>query len=59
MLIASFTNAILGITSKVTKISKGYSVTLHDDDAEQVLPVANIYKDVESAILKAKEIANV
>jgi len=35
--IATFPNAEYGIASLVTKVSKGYAVTLLDTDAEQVV----------------------
>lgn len=57
--IASFNNAEYGITSLVTKISKGYAVTLVDDDAGQVLPNVTIYPFdmLPQAIDYAKEIS--
>ena len=59
--IASFNNAKYGITSLVTKISKGYAVTLVDDDAGQVLPNVTIYPFamLAQAINYAKKIAGV
>ena len=59
--IASFNNAEYGITSLVTKISKGYAVTLVDDDAGQVLPNVTIYPFamLAQAINYAKKIAGV
>jgi hypothetical protein len=41
--IAAFPNAEYGVTSLVTKISKGYAVTLFDDDAELAVGYVTIY----------------
>jgi len=58
MKLMSFENKEYGITSRITLISKGFSVTLFDDDAQQFVGVAFIYPDLERAISKAKEIVN-
>jgi len=59
--IATFVNAELGIAALVTKVSKGYAVTLWDTDAEQPVGGARIYGSamLVPAINYAKEIANV
>ena len=41
--IATFINPELGIASLVTKISKGYAVTLWDTDAEQPVDIVRIF----------------
>jgi hypothetical protein len=41
--IATFINAELGIAALVTKISKGYAVTLWDTDAEQPVDIVRIF----------------
>ena len=45
-----------GIESHVAKIDAGYSVTLFDTDCGLDVGVNLIYKDVETAKAKAKEI---
>jgi hypothetical protein len=59
--IATFINADLGIAALVTKVAKGFAVTLWDTDAQ--LPVGNvrIYGSamLVPAINYAKELANV
>lgn len=59
--IATFINAELGIAALVTKVAKGYAVTLWDTDAEQPVGGARIYGSamLVSAINYAKDIANV
>ena len=59
--IATFTNAKLGIASLVTKVSKGYAVTLWDTDADQPVGYVRIYNGemLAPAINYAKELANV
>ena len=52
--VATFTNKKDGIESAVTKTSKGFSVTLKDIDAGEVLPTAKIFKDKKEAIAYAK-----
>jgi hypothetical protein len=58
MRLMSFSNKEYGITSHITLISKGFSVTLFDDDAQLFVGIAAIYPDIERAIKKAKEIVN-
>lgn len=58
--IATFPNAEYGIAATVTKITRGYAVTLIDTDAEQIVgtyiyPAAMLAQ----AINKAKALANV
>jgi hypothetical protein len=59
--IAIFPNAEYGVTSLVTKISKGYAVTLFDDDAELTVGHVTIYpfNMMAEAIQYAQEIAGV
>jgi hypothetical protein len=59
--IAAFKNAEYGVTSLVTKISKGYAVTLWDDDAEMAVEYVTIYpfNMMAQAINYAKQIAGV
>jgi hypothetical protein len=46
-----------GLEAVVAKIDRGYSVTLRDTDADETMPVALIFANVEDAIAKADEIA--
>jgi hypothetical protein len=59
--IATFPNAEYGVASLVTKISKGYAVTLLDTDANEVLPNVTIYpfSMLPQALAYAKNIAGV
>jgi hypothetical protein len=59
--IATFINAELGIASLVTKVTKGYAVTLWDTDAEQPVGNVRIYNSaiLAPAINYAKELANI
>lgn len=59
--IAAFSNAEYGVTSLVTKISKGYAVTLIDDDAQLAVGYVTIYpfNMMAQAINYAKQIAGV
>jgi hypothetical protein len=59
--VATFVNVFYGIASLVTKISKGYAVTLVDTDAEMVVSPVRIYPlpMLDQAIAYAKEIANI
>lgn len=54
--IATFENAKYGIRSEVCKVSDGYSVSLLDTDAGEYLPEVLIYKDLESAVRKARQV---
>ena len=58
--IASFPNVEFGITALVTKISKGYCVTLFDDDAQLVAGDCTIYpfNMLNQAVTYAKKLAN-
>jgi len=58
-IIETFRNEEDGTEARVAKVEKGYSVTLKDLDSGEVVPVANIYPDLETAIMKAKEAAGV
>jgi len=59
--VATFVNVFYGIASLVTKISKGYAVTLVDTDAKMVVSPGRIYPFpmLDQAIAYAKEIANI
>jgi len=59
--IATFPNAEYGVTSLVTKISKGYAVTLFDNDAELTVGYVTIYpfNMMAQAIQYAQKIAGV
>lgn len=59
--IATFNNGEYGVASLVTKISKGYAVTLWDTDAEMPVDGAKIFpfSMLPQAINFAKQIANV
>jgi hypothetical protein len=58
--VATFINVLDGIASLVTKVSKGYAVTLIDTDAEQVV-ATRIYPTAmfDQAVAYAQKIANV
>jgi len=60
MQVATFINTDYGIASLVTKITKGYAVTLLDTDAEMVV-ATRIYpvSMFDKAIAYAKKIANI
>jgi hypothetical protein len=57
--VATFVNVLDGIASLVTKVSKGYAVTLIDTDAEQVM-TTRIYPPTmfDQAVAYAKKLAN-
>jgi len=57
--VATFINVLDGIASLVTKVSKGYAVTLIDTDAEQVV-TTRIYPPTmfDQAVAYAKKLAN-
>jgi hypothetical protein len=57
--VATFINVLDGIASLVTKVSKGYAVTLIDTDAEQVV-ATKIYPPAmfDQAVAYAKKLAN-
>jgi len=57
---ATFVNVFYGISSLVTKVKKGYAVTLIDTDAEQIV-ATRIYPPAmfDKAVAYAKKIANV
>ena len=58
--VATFVNVLDGIASLVTKVSKGYAVTLIDTDAEQVV-TTRIYPPTmfDQAVVYAKKLANI
>ena len=58
--VATFVNVLDGIASLVTKVSKGYAVTLIDTDAEQVV-TTRIYPPTmfDQAVAYAKKLANI
>ena len=57
--VATFVNVLDGIASLVTKVSKGYAVTLIDTDAEQIVGT-KIYPLTmfDQAVAYAKKLAN-
>jgi hypothetical protein len=57
--VATFVNVLDGIASLVTKVQKGYAVTLIDTDAEQVV-TTRIYPPTmfDQAVAYAKKLAN-
>lgn len=59
--IATFINAELGVAALVTKVTKGYAVTLWDTDAELPVGVVRTYGSamLVPAINYAKEISGV
>ena len=59
--IATFINAELGVAALVTKVTKGYAVTLWDTDAELPVGVVRTYGSamLPVAINYAKEISGV
>ena len=59
MLIAEFENKEYGIKTQVHQLTDRYSVSLIDTDAEKTLEAVLLYRELDRAIAKAKEIANV
>jgi hypothetical protein len=59
--IATFINADLGIAALVTRVTKGFAVTLWDTDAQLPVGGSRIYGSamLAPAINYAKELANV
>ena len=59
--IATFINADLGIAALVTRVTKGFAVTLWDTDAQLPVGGSRIYGSamLVPAINYAKELANV
>lgn len=55
-IITSFTNKEYGITAFITKGATGFHVSLRDDDANEFVATVIIFKTLELAIAKAKEI---
>lgn len=55
-IIATFTNNETNITSFVTLGTRGYHVSIRDDDCGEFFPAAKIFKDKEQAIALAKKI---
>jgi len=57
--VATFVNVLDGIASLVTKVQKGYAVTLIDTDAEQIV-ATKIYPPAmfDQAVAYAQKIAN-
>jgi len=57
---ATFINVLHGITALVTKVTKGYAVTLIDTDAKKIV-ATKIYPLTmfDQAVAYAKKIANV
>jgi hypothetical protein len=57
--VATFINVLDGIVSLVTKVQKGYAVTLIDTDAEQMV-TTRIYPPTmfDQAVAYAKKLAN-
>ena len=58
--VATYLNEEYGIAALVTKVSRGYAVTLLDTDAEQIVPTVRIFPFdmLAQAIVYAKQIAN-
>lgn len=57
MQIATYLNEEYGIAALVTKVSRGYAVTLLDTDAEKILPTVHIFAFLDQAIVYAKKLA--
>lgn len=58
--VATYLNEEYGIAALVTKVSRGYAVTLLDTDAEEIVPMVRIFpfNMLAQAIVYAKQIAN-
>lgn len=56
-IIATFANADEGVEAIVAKIATGYSVVLRDTDADEILPLVNIYPTAEKALAAAEKVA--
>lgn len=57
MTLHSFHNDSANTTTFVNQHTKGFSVTMRDDDSGEFIPCAVIYTTEAAAISKAKEIA--
>jgi len=58
--VATYLNEEYGIAALVTKVSRGYAVTLLDTDAEEIVPTIRIFPFdmLDQAIVYAKKLAN-
>lgn len=56
-IIATFTNQDDGVEAIVAKIATGYSVVIRDTDADEILPLVNIYPTEAQAIAAAQRVA--
>lgn len=54
--VKTFTNQEDGVRAEVSKIETGYSVALRDLDSGEVVGTVLIYKELDKAIAKAKDI---
>jgi hypothetical protein len=55
--IHTVTNDEFGIEARVAEITAGFSVTVRDLDADEVVGIAIIYPTADRAIAKANEVA--
>lgn len=49
-IIETIKNEADGLTVFVARIDKGYSVAIRDDDAEEFVPLVQIFKNLELAL---------
>ena len=58
--VARFANPADGIASEVYELplSRGYSVVLRDTDADEIMPVVEIYRTVMGAIAHARSLVS-
>lgn len=56
-IIATFTNEEDGVEAIVAKIATGYSVVIRDTDADEILPLVNIYPTEAQALAAAAKVA--
>ena len=54
--LATFKNEEDGVESRVYKVASGFSVSVHDNDADESVQTFIIFKSKHAAIAKAKEI---
>ena len=56
--IQSYENEAYGIESRIYETEDGYTVALHDTDANETLNHYYRFKSLAQAVVKAKHIAN-
>lgn len=57
--IETYTNERYGIESRIFETETGYTVALHDTDANETLNHYYRFKSLAQAVVKAKHLANI